>query len=178
MNRSVGWRRIVLVGTTLTVLSGCSRGLSQPAPTTAPAPPEQDITGDINAAKALKFLYGNFDPAAGTAHADNAPETLVSQYLTQAAVIDGKPAWFLYTTSNAKGNDCHACSATLGAALFVQEGQRWIKRAENRNVASVGSFGAPPEGKPVQWGPQAYGILIHGGWVGYGQISGWDDLFG
>jgi hypothetical protein len=137
------------------------------------------ISGEINEAKALKFLYGNYDSAShGSTSRVAGQDWYVGPYAKQSGVIDGKEVWFLYTTANWKGNDCHACQVTLGAAVFEKQGTQWVKRVDERNVSTIGSYGVPLDAKAVQWGNQSYGLLVENGWTGYGQISGGQTLFG
>src|SRR4051794_22666970 len=106
--------------------------------------PETAIADPIDADKAIRFLYGN-----DATYRDGERELIVGEYATQSGSIDGKELWFLYTTANSIGNTCHACQVILGAAMFEKQGARWIKRADDRNVASIGSLGVPLDSKPV-----------------------------
>jgi hypothetical protein len=125
---------------------------------------------------ALKLLYGNYDAKAGTSAAED--EVIVSVYATQAAIINGRRTWFLYTTSNRKNNDCHACAVTLGAAAFEEQAGTWVKKVDNRHLAEIGSWGTAQACKPVQWGTQAYGLIVEGGWTGQGETSSFQTLYG
>jgi hypothetical protein len=99
-------------------------------------------------------------------------------YASQAITVDGKKEFFLYTTFNTPGSDCHACQVTLGAALFEQDGTRWVVKADNRSVGTIGHDGYAQDAKPVQWGTKRYGLLVDDSWTGYCQISTWQTLYG
>jgi hypothetical protein len=136
---------------------------------------QQAVTGPIDAAKALKALYGNYDVKTRTSTDSN---SIVGIYETQDGVINGKRVWFLYTTSNTKSNDCHACQVTLGAAIFEQQGDKWVNIVDDRSITQTGSYGQPQPGKPVQWGKDAYGLMIDEGWTGQGTTTNFISLWG
>jgi hypothetical protein len=73
------------------------------------------IAGEINEAKAMKWLFGNYHPKTQRS-TDGSNYTQV--YESQPAVVDGKRQWYLYTFSNEESHDCHACSGTLAAVMF------------------------------------------------------------
>jgi hypothetical protein len=142
----------------------------------AQTPEEYIIHGaTIDAAKAMRRLYGNYNAKDGTSVASS--DLTVTLYATQDAVIDGKRLWFLYTTSNTPHNDCHACTVHLGAAVFEQQPNRWVKIRDNSDIAQIGNWGAPLESKPVKWGTQAYGLVVCGGFTGQGTVVADQTLF-
>ena len=137
------------------------------------------IEGDITPAKALKWLYPESSKA--TAKTIVAGDSYIEVYTVQQAMVNGEPQWYLCTTAVPKDErerGCHACSVMLGAAMFARQGGRWIERANNPELAGVGSFSMPPEKRTAQWGKQAYGLVLHDGWVGSGVISGFETLYG
>jgi len=143
---------------------------------TARAQSSESIDGEINEAKAMRLLFGNYDPKQ---RASTLPEkTFAEVYATQSATIDETRLWFLYTTSNTPDNKCHACQVTLGAAAFEQQGSRWVKKVDNRKLDSIGHDGYAQDSKPVQWGTKSFGLLVDNSWTGYGQLSSWQSLYG
>ena len=129
----------------------------------------QGIAGEIDGPKALRFLYGSDDAAAAAS---------VGVYRVQSAVVNGEHRWFLYTVASQENNNCHACTVALGAAMFVKRGEQWIKKYHDPEVGRIGSYGMPPEAKPIQWGRQAFGLLVDGGWTGQGLTTSSQALFG
>jgi hypothetical protein len=150
-----------------------------------PARPQQAIEGEIDAPKALKLLYGNYDPETQASRwkdsrAEKAflDEAFVSEWATQEGMVDGKRQWFLYTIASPANNPdftCHGCQLLFGAAMFQKEDRGWVVKAD---LIGVGSFGAAPmKPKPVQWGKQRFGLVVSDTYSGYGADSSDDTLF-
>jgi hypothetical protein len=134
------------------------------------------IAGQIDAAKAMQFLYHNYDAktqSSSTGRLDTDP--VVSVVATQQTVLDGQRVFFLYTSSNTKHNDCHACSVHLNAVLFRQQPSGWERWTEC-DLGEGGSYGQPPGIQPVLWGRQAHGIVRRSGWTGMGEDTASDTL--
>jgi len=62
--------------------------------------------------------------------------------------------------------------------MFEKQGGKWVNKVDQRNLASMGSYGVAGERKPVQWGSHAYGLLVNDGWGGYGQFTSFQNLHG
>jgi hypothetical protein len=133
------------------------------------------IAGEITAAKAMRWLYGNFDAAKNRSKRDS---TYTWVYAQQSLVVDGQRQWYLYTWSNEEGNDCHGCGVTLGGAMFAKEGAWWVEKANQGSILGFGSMGVPPIGKTVEWGKGKAGLIAENGWIGSGVLTNYQLLVG
>jgi hypothetical protein len=138
-------------------------------------PKEPAIQGKIDVPKALKLLYGNYDAKAGSSAGKDG--LLVTEYAVMDVVEEGKTRWILYTTANAPSNTCHGCNVALGVAMFEKQGDLWILKTENKELSHIGSYGVAGDCKKVKWGTNSYGLLVDGGWTGYGNMTSWQTLF-
>ena len=85
------------------------------------------IDGDIDSAKALQILYGNYDSAKKESRSKDYLD--VMPYRTQNGVVEGKTMWFLYTIERDNqylNKECLACTVMLSAAAFEQQGDHWV----------------------------------------------------
>ena len=143
------------------------------------------IKGDINAAKALTFLYGNAKAKGRTQYAtvrkierqpgwdDDTAQTFAgksarAEVAREARYTEqGKEKYLLITSVNLlKGNDCFACQPLTQGALFAKEGGQWLLEAQNKDLGLVGGYGdVQGRGglKPTEIGRGKYGFLISGG---------------
>ena len=133
------------------------------------------IAGQITDAKAMKWLYGNYDAKA---HTSEIADTLASPYASQSATADGKQQWYFYWHWNEKNNTCHGCMVNLGAALFQKEGDWWVEKISDQNITAMGNSGNPPPSRTVKWGPGRYGLVLEDGYLGYGVLTQHQHLIG
>ena len=105
----------------------------------------------------------------------------VIEYTVHEAVVEGRRQWFLYTVASpahVEYYNCQACSLLLGAAMFEKQDAGWVNKAHTPLLAMVGNLRVPPnEPKSVQWGRQAFGLVIEDGWTGYGEMTTFRTLF-
>src|SRR5216684_2385416 len=98
------------------------------------------IAGEIDEAKAMKWLFGNFDPKTQRS-VDGSSYQQVYEF--QPAVVNGTRQWYLYIFSNEESNDCHACSGSLSAVIFEKQGQWWVEKSTSE-LGNIGNSGVPP----------------------------------
>src|SRR5689334_15601673 len=84
---------------------------------------EPGIAGEIDEAKAMKWLFGNYDPTTRRS-TDGSSYTQVYEF--QPVVVNGTRQCYLYMFSNEESNTCHACSGGLTAVMFEKQGQWWV----------------------------------------------------
>jgi hypothetical protein len=158
-----------LLAAFLTLASGCrkqSPALSREQP---------DASKVFDTAQAMKMLYGNYD-AKTQVSATSLPREKSSlpaadeQQMTVRVLFDafsadaGQKSLVLITfavpTSDATF-DCHACSPTIGMAVFSQKGLQWTIDASNRAVTFAGEWGKPPTDiQLVQIGPNRRAVKV------------------
>jgi|SRR5579872_1824715 len=133
------------------------------------------IAGQINEARAMKWLFGNYDPQT---HTSELGDSYASPYASQHVTVNGRQQWYFYTWSNQKTNTCHGCPVQLGAALFEKEGNWWIEKVSDENVTAMGNSGNPPVSHTVKWGPDKYGLVLEDGYMGFGVLTEHQYLIG
>ena len=146
------------------------------------------IAGDINAAAALQFLYGNVTvPQPGREHPlwreaiapkdAYTPQNVGSEYavwrdkkaMAVHAVFEGKyteqgtEKYVLLTQALDAENHCRACAPAVGAVVFAKEGGHWRLIAENKKLDEFGTMGVVLGKMDVaRIGPEKYGVIYEG----------------
>ena len=165
-----------LLASALVATFGIASLPAEAKPKQASAAAGKPIKGEINAAKALTFMYGNAtansanDAKMGRTHhakirkIQQQPDW--SEYMTEtfagksgrAEVAaearyteQGKEKYLIITgiTLPSGENDCFACIPLTQAALFAKEGGQWVLETQNKNLGLGGSYGEIL-GKPKQ----------------------------
>jgi hypothetical protein len=159
-----------LLGAALIIAAGChkqgsesSRGQSQ-------------ANESFDDAQAMRMLYGNYSVKQQTSSASlpsgfgNESGAISDQEMTVSPIFSAFVASpsgrsFVLLASailTSDGDfDCHACSPTIGMAVFSQKGPHWTMDAFNRAVTEAGEFGKPPTDiNVVQIGPEHHAVEI------------------
>lgn len=151
-------------------------------------PPVRGLTGQIDAGKAMHFLFGNFDAARQTSRwekialpkelADNdyfrpGVAGLARPLLAQLYEEDKQIKFMLLTQTRPAGErfDCHACAPLLSGFVFVHQEETWVLETEDRYITFAGKYGEGPEAKLAQIGPTHFGVICRGSDVNQGYSS-------
>ena len=70
-----------------------------------------------------------------------------------------------------EGWDCHACSPTIGGAVFIKTSVGWQMTFAQLDITSFGSFGSAPAGQLVQIGAERYGAMFETTYMGQGYAT-------
>ena len=138
------------------------------------------ILGEIDADKALAFIYGNFDPATKRAawnltdgirarltYPDCAPyvEEPCSTAVTVKAIAEMRnnarsraPRYLIVTMTEGDFFDGRVHFPLIGGAIFEKTGDAWRLVSEAKLLASVNLPDGPP--KFFRIGPDRYGIML------------------
>ena len=105
------------------------------------------IEGDIDAAKALAFLYGN--------------QAKASPVFDAKYTEHGKEKYIMLTKTGADPNT--GGDDIFGAAVFANNGGQWTLEVENRNIPQEPLCRLDNDDKPIlaRVGSDKHGILIH-----------------
>lgn len=138
------------------------------------------IKGDINAGKALTFLYGNAKAKGRTHYAtvrkiERQPTwdaEMAKTFAGKSARADivhearyteqGKEKYLIITgISLPNGNGCFACGPLAEGALFAKEGGKWVLEAQSKYLSAIGGgYGnVGGEFKMIEVGRGKYGLL-------------------
>lgn len=162
----------MLMVLTLMALMGCDQ-----------APP--GIAGDIDASRAMTFLYGSYDakpkssrwkvpalPAKSSAD-DVLTEgqfAVVSVVLAQQVKEGDQERFYLGVSMvpekglGEEAFDCDLCQPVVGASVFVKRDGVWQVEAHEPFVMTLGAHGGGPVMKLVEIGPGRHGILAETDW--------------
>jgi len=137
----------------------------------------------FDVAQAMQMLYRNYNlkeqtSAAllpeykGTSHSD-AEEQMTVKPILSAFIGDAGAQRFVLVTSAVPPNyGCHACTPTIGMAVFSQEGSKWATDAFNRAATYAGDWGEPPVSiQLVQIGPNRHAVQIISSSSGQGEST-------
>src|SRR5271154_4283609 len=147
---------------------------------------QQSVPADFDLARAMKLLYGNYDPLAHTSTfrlTKSYPHTFFDKpgkvdaraFLTVGASDGGAMKVFLLTAAVPHGSpefDCHACAPVIGAAVFAKNGAGWAVEASNREFDVIGNWGGPPAAEIVRLGPERMGFELKPGNTNQGETVG------
>jgi len=147
---------------------------------------QQSVPADFDLARAMKLLYGNYDPLAHTSTfrlTKSYPHTFFDKpgkvdaraFLTVGASDGGAMKVFLLTAAVPHGSpefDCHACAPVIGAAVFAKNGAGWAVEASNREFDVIGNWGGPPTAEIVRLGPERMGFELKPGNTNQGETVG------
>lgn len=152
----------VLVAALFALASGCHK------PSSTQSPQHPDANEGFDVAQAMKMLYGNYDVKTQTSVTSlpreesslPAPgdQRMAVRVLLNAFSVDARSKTFVLVTFAVPANDdtfdCHACSPTIGMAVFSQKELKWTMVGFNRAVMFSGEWGRPPTDiQLVQIGP-------------------------
>jgi hypothetical protein len=158
-----------LIATVFIFASGCHKQ----SPALSPEQPDANKVFDI--AQAMKVLYGNYDvktqtsvtslPREKSSLPGAGEQQMTVRVLFNAYGVDAGPKSLVLVTfavpSSGEAFDCHACSPTIGMAVFSQKGLKWIMDASNRAVTFAGEWGKPPKDiQLVQIGPNRHAVEV------------------
>ena len=109
---------------------------------------------------ALAFLYGNWDEAreCSVQKPADVPPTLVTVEGAYEIPDTAPERVLLITAANPEGWDSHGQAPTIGGALFEKVPGGWKAAVRTPEIARIGSFGKPPDGRLVQIGPKRWGL--------------------
>jgi hypothetical protein len=181
-----------------TVLSSVADTKDQPnMPTAAPATPSQpaivapeqqqaDVPGAWDIARAMKLVYGSYDPVTRTAfwsdpnppadkHFDfHSEKGGTVQPVLDAPFVDGTAQKrFVVTATSPAGEDfdCHGCGPLLGVFVFVNSDAGWALESQERFFAQEGSWGKPPDTELVRLAGGHYGVKFTASYIFQGETS-------
>lgn len=133
---------------------------------------------EIDPAKAMQQVFGNFDAAQGVSRwrprlpqalGENdffppGEEALAHKALAQLFEEDGKIKYLLLTQSRPAGEtfDCHACAPLLSGFVFRYDNGTWHLETEDRYITFAGKYGEAPGGKVLQMGKGRFGVILTG----------------
>jgi hypothetical protein len=146
----------------LTVSLSCRRApRGGPADAAALRP---DVAGEFDEAKAMTFLYGNWDEAkecslekTGAKDAPGSPSLVTVEGAYE--IPDTSPERVLFiTAANGEGEDSHAQAPSIGGVLFEKVPGGWKAVLRTEEIVKLGSYGKPPDGRLVQVGPKRWGV--------------------
>ncbi len=153
----------------------------------ARVPESRAIVGEIDAAKAMDLIFGNFDAARGTSRwRINLPpalgendffppgeEGLATKALAQLFEEGGTIKYLLITQSRPAEEtfECHACAPLLSGFIFAFREGKWLVEMEDRYISFAGIYGEAPEGKLLQLGKDRFGVIFEGGDTAQGYTS-------
>ncbi|MGO9533311.1 MAG: zinc ribbon domain-containing protein [Syntrophobacteraceae bacterium] len=138
---------------------------------------------DINTARALFAVYGNFNPVDKTALWKNiAPkEKLESTNLSGTDGIvtavfsehytEGSKEKYIVVTKTLPAEEdftCHACAPIIGVMSFVRNNGKWVIESESKFVTTSGEYGELPKVKLIRLGADKYGLRFDGSGGGMG----------
>lgn len=158
----------------------------------AAPPPKADVAGELDEAKVMTFLYGNYDgakkssvvgavetppgptpPPAGAKPADEEEPASVATLIGLFRFPEGSPERVLALTgSTPEGYDAHGQQADVGGALFERVADGWRAVARNDAITELGAYGEAPPGKLVKIGPARYGVEFRPGYANSGIVTG------
>ena len=154
------------LATLLTLASGCYKQ------SPALSPERSDANEVFDIAQEMKMLYGNYDLKTQTS-VTSLPREKSSlpaagqQQMTARALFNafsGPKSLVLVTFAVPASDetfDCHACSPTIGMAVFSLKGLKWTMDASNRAVTFAGEWGKPPtDVQLVQIGPNRHAVKV------------------
>ncbi len=159
----------VLVAVLLSVTSGCHK------PSVASSAEQSGANEGFDIAQAMKMLYGNYDvktqtsvtslPREKSSLPAHGEQQVTVGVLFKAFGVDVNPKNLVLVTfavpTGDETFDCHACSPTIGMAVFSQKGPKWMMDASNRAVTFAGAWGKPPTDiKLVQIGPNRFAVKL------------------
>ncbi len=78
----------------------------------------------------------------------------------------------LITAANSEGWESHGQAPTIGGALFEKVPGGWKPAVRTPEIARIGSFGKPPDGRLVQIGPKRWGVEYTPAFSNMGVSSG------
>ena len=161
------------------------------------AAPPAGIPGDIDASKAIQFLYGHSSvktddgsqytlwrniqtPKGGDAGDSDSgiiEELWVSAIFEHKYSEGGKEKYVVLVQAQERewveSGGCHPCAPAIGAAIFSKTDDQWVLEAENKFMDPLGgSFGAwSGTVKLVSIGPRKYGLQHGSGYMAQGCVS-------
>ncbi len=159
----------------LVSLPACRHAPKDKAAEAAANPSRPDVPGgELDEAKAMRFLYGNWDEAKECSIQQPAelPPTLVT---VEGAyeVPDTTPGTvLLITAANPEGADSRGQAPTIGGAVFEKVPGGWKVLIRTPAIAEMGSYGRPPDGRLVQIGPKRWGVEYTPGFSNMGITTG------
>jgi len=118
---------------------------------TATPRPKKILIGAFDPIRALVLIYGP--------HATSNIHVKLSQPFTQTGV-----AKYLLL-AEIPGQNCRACAASIGGAIFERVGNNWEITVEDRHIITMGAFGHAPEGEFIKLGPDTYGVRFDDSYV-------------
>jgi|GEM_PF-5270918 len=134
--------------------------------------------GEIDLAKAMQQVFGNFDAAQGSSRwrpslpkslGENdffppGEEAVAKPALAQLFEEDGKIKYLLLTQSIPAGEifNCHACAPLLSGFVFGYDNGTWHLETEDRYITFAGKYGEAPEAKLLQMGQGRFGVILTG----------------
>jgi hypothetical protein len=165
-----------------------------PRPPMAADPPrpvsDPLIEGEITAPKALRAIYGNYDPETdsagwlvnfgrvimGNADSDEEPELLPVKRLSDQ-VVPGKPGHerYLLLTSLGwpRGQSFRPMHTPVGGAIFERARGGWRLAWSRRFIDELGDDQSPPGiVEPVYMGQARWGFVVHSTSSGMGFTDG------
>lgn len=133
---------------------------------------------EMNGARAMFMLYGNYNPANKRAKWIGVPNwwsegdaegqafEAIPQF-SRSFSEGGANKFVLVTASLAEGEaefgDCHPCGVKMGAAVFVQRGETWRLEVGQKDVGTYGAFGIPPNVGLEKIGPERHAVTFSWG---------------
>jgi hypothetical protein len=112
----------------------------------------------------MTFLYGNWDEAKECStlrprSKDSGARPVLVTEEGAYEMPDTSPERVLFlTASNGEGDDSHGQAPAIGGALFEKVPGGWKAALRTEEIAKLGSYGKPPDGRLVQLGPERWGV--------------------
>jgi hypothetical protein len=140
---------------------------------------------DIDVARAMAAYCGNYDEqkkqclvALAQPTPDGrfpeATQMVVRPVFSSFGREAGRPTFTLVTDAVPVNEpfDCHACSPTIGMAIFAGSDSKWKIEASNQQVTDAGAWGKPPSDiQIVQIGPSRSAVEIKDTGEGQGETT-------
>lgn len=148
------------------------------------------IPADFSLPRAMKSLYGNFDPVSGVSTASVAADSARSSFfaledkiLVRPFSVSGvkdlnstKVFVLTYAVPDSKSFNCHLCAPLIDAAAFVRAKNEWSLESVGKGVVVFGQWGSPPDVRVVRIGPRHQGIELTSTYSGQGEITTWASI--
>lgn len=138
------------------------------------AKPGAALEGDFDNGKALKLMYGNFNPETKRAQwkptrgdldkfnfYSDIKAVYSRAYFAKAFQENGNTRYFVITRTAPAKEDCEDCVPVLGGAVFTKQGDEWKLDAQTKALTRTGLHGELSNGKLIKIGADRYGVAFH-----------------
>lgn len=127
----------------------------------------------INVARAMFMLYGNYDPVNNHAkwRGEAGWEEPEGEYeaipIFNKSFRENNTNKFILVTGSDLGV-CHGCGVKMGIAVFFQNGSMWEMELGQKDVGTYGESGNPPKASVVKIGTDRYALMFSSFWTNGG----------